>query len=105
MDIVVTVLLTVLMFGVLIFIHEFGHFIAAKLFKVKVNEFSLGMGPKLFKFGKRETVYCVRALPIGGFVSMEGEDEDSDDPRAFRKQKVWKRIRICFTCRRYCEYH
>jgi len=95
MDIVVTVLLTVLMFGVLIFIHEFGHFIAAKLFKVKVNEFSLGMGPKLFKFGKRETVYCVRALPIGGFVSMEGEDEDSDDPRAFRKQKVWKRIIIC----------
>lgn len=95
MNIFVTILLTVLMFGLLIFIHEFGHFITAKLFKVKVNEFALGMGPKLFGFGKGETKYSVRALPIGGYVSMEGEDEDSDDPRAFRKQKVWKRIIIC----------
>ncbi len=95
MNVFVTILLTVLMFGILIFIHEFGHFITAKLFKVKVNEFSLGMGPRIFGFGKGETKYNVRALPIGGFVSMEGEDEDSDDPRAFRKQKVWKRIIIC----------
>ena len=95
MDTLVTVLLTVLMFSVLIFIHELGHFLTAKLVKVKVNEFSLGMGPRLFKFGKGETTYSLRALPIGGFVSMEGEDEDSDDPRAFRKQKVWKRIIIC----------
>lgn len=95
MNIIVTILLTVLVFGVLIFVHEFGHFITAKLFKVKVNEFSLGMGPKLFGFGKGETKYNVRALPIGGFVSMEGEDEESDDPRAFRNQKVYKRILIC----------
>ncbi|MEE1280475.1 MAG: site-2 protease family protein [Oscillospiraceae bacterium] len=95
LDVSLTVLLTALMFGVLIFVHEFGHFAAAKFFKVKVNEFSLGMGPKLFKFGRGETTYSLRALPIGGFVSMEGEDEDSDDPRAFRKQKVWKRIIIC----------
>ena len=95
MDLFITILLTVLMFGVLIFVHEFGHFITAKLFKVKVNEFSLGMGPKLLKFGKGETTYSLRAFPIGGFVSMEGEEEDSDDPRAFRRQKVWKRIIIC----------
>ncbi len=95
MDFIVTVLLTVLMFGILIFVHEFGHFITAKLFKVKVNEFALGMGPKLFSFGKKETQYSLRALPIGGFVSMEGENEESDDPRAFRNQKVWKRIIIC----------
>ncbi len=95
MDILGTILLTALMFGILIFLHELGHFITAKLFKVKVNEFSIGFGPKLFKFGKGETVYSLRALPVGGFVSMEGEDEDSDDPRAFRRQKVWKRIIIC----------
>lgn len=96
MDFIVTVLLTVLMFGILILVHEFGHFITAKLFKVKVNEFSLGMGPKIFSFGKKETQYSLRALPIGGYVSMEGENEDSDDPRAFKRQKVWKRIIICF---------
>ena len=95
MDILVTVVLTVLMFGLLILIHEFGHFITAKLFKVRVNEFSLGMGPQLIKKTAGETTYSLRALPIGGFVSMEGEDEDSDDPRAFRKQKVYKRVIIC----------
>jgi len=95
MDLVVTVLLTVLMFSILIFIHEFGHFITAKLFKVKVNEFALGMGPKILKFQKGETLYSIRALPIGGFVSMEGEEEESEHPRAFKKQKVWKRIIIC----------
>ena len=95
MHTVVTILLTVVMFGILIFIHEFGHFITAKLFKVKVNEFALGMGPKLFSFGKGETKYSLRLLPIGGYVSMEGETEDSDDPRAFKRQKVWKRVIIC----------
>ncbi len=95
MHTVVTILLTVVMFGILIFIHEFGHFITAKMFKVKVNEFALGMGPKLFSFGKGETTYSLRALPIGGYVSMEGETEDSEDPRAFKRQKVWKRIIIC----------
>ncbi len=83
------------MFGILIFVHELGHFLTAKLFKVKVNEFALGMGPKLLKFKKGETEYALRAFPIGGFVSMEGENEESDEPRAFCKQKVWKRIIIC----------
>ncbi len=95
MNLIVTVLLTVLIFGTLIFVHEFGHFITAKLFKVKVNEFALGMGPKICGFKGKETEYNLRAVPIGGFVSMEGEEEDSDDDRGFKKQKVWKRIIIC----------
>ncbi len=95
MDFLITVLLTVLIFGVIIFVHEFGHFITAKLFKVKVNEFALGMGPKICGFKGKETEYNLRAVPIGGFVSMEGEEEDSDHERSFKKQKVWKRIIIC----------
>lgn len=95
MNIVLTVLLTVLIFGVIIFVHEFGHFLTAKLFKVRVNEFALGMGPRLFGKKIGETEYNLRAIPIGGFVSMEGEEEDSDDERGFKKQKVWKRIIIC----------
>ena len=87
-------LLAIFLFGVLIAIHEFGHFSFAKLFKVKVNEFSLGMGPKLISKTKGETTYSLRLLPIGGFVSMEGEDEDSDDDRAFNKKPAWQRFII-----------
>lgn len=87
-----TVILAVLLFGVVIFLHEFGHFITAKMFHIKVNEFALGMGPKLFSFQKGETAYSLRLLPIGGFCAMEGEDDDSKDERAFGRQKVWKRI-------------
>ena len=89
-----TILITILIFAVIIFIHECGHFAAAKLCKVRVNEFALGMGPTLFHFGKGETRYALRLSPIGGFVSMEGEDGGSGDPRAFCNQKVWKRILI-----------
>lgn len=88
------VLLTILVFGVIICIHEFGHFAAAKLCGVRVNEFSLGMGPKLFSFHKGETMYSLRLLPIGGYVSMEGEDESSEDQRAFCNKPVWKRFII-----------
>ncbi len=91
---VVTILLTVLLFGIVIFLHELGHFLTAKMFGVKVNEFAMGMGPKIFSFGKHETKYSVRAFPIGGYCAMEGEDQDSDDERAFNKKKVWKRIII-----------
>lgn len=66
----------------------------AKLCGVKVNEYAIGMGPKIFKFKKGETLYSLRLLPIGGFCSMEGEDEDSNDPRAFGKKKVWQRFLI-----------
>ncbi len=73
-------------------VHEFGHFTFAKLFGVKVNEFSIGMGPKILSKQKGETKYSWRLLPIGGYVSMEGEDEDSDDERAFNNKPCWQRI-------------
>ncbi len=89
---VITILITILVFGVIIFIHEFGHFIAAKANKIKVHEFSLGMGPALFHFTKGETKYALRLFPIGGYVSMEGEDSESEDENAFCKKPVWRRI-------------
>ncbi len=90
------VLLAILIFGFLIFIHEGGHFFFARLFKVTVREFAIGMGPKIFtkKSEKSGIAYSLRLLPIGGFVSMEGEDEESDDPNAFNKKPVWQRIII-----------
>ncbi|MBR5410084.1 MAG: site-2 protease family protein [Clostridia bacterium] len=89
---VLTILFAILFFGVIIALHEFGHFITAKLFKMRVNEYSIGMGPKLISRKRGETTYSWRALPIGGFVQLEGEDEESDDPRAFGNQKPWKRF-------------
>jgi regulator of sigma E protease len=89
-----TILITLLVFGVIIMIHELGHFIAAKLFGVKVNEFSLGMGPSFVRYTKGETDYRLRLLPIGGFVAMEGENEDSGDLRAFCNKPAWQRFII-----------
>lgn len=89
-----TILVAILFFGIIVMVHEFGHFSFAKLFGVKVNEFSLGMGPKLLSRKKGETAYSWRLLPIGGFVSMEGEDEKSDDARAFNNKPCWQRIII-----------
>ncbi len=86
--------MAILFFGLLISIHELGHFTFAKLFKVKVNEFALGMGPALFKKKKGDTTYALRLLPIGGYVSMEGEDEESEDENAFNRKKVWQKIII-----------
>ena len=86
------ILIGVLLFELIIFIHEFGHFITAKKSGIKVNEFSLGMGPKIFSFGKGETKYSLRVFPIGGFCAMEGEDEESPEPRAFNNAKVCKRM-------------
>ena len=91
---IIPILISVLFFGVIIFIHEFGHFIFAKLFGVKVNEFAIGMGPTIFKKQGKETKYALRLFPIGGFVSMEGEEEESEDSRAFCNQKTWKRMII-----------
>ena len=88
------VLIAILAFGILILAHEFGHFITAKLSGVKVNEFSLFMGPAIWKKQKGETLYALRCIPIGGYCAMEGEDGDSDDNRAFTKAKVWKRAVI-----------
>lgn len=91
---VIAILVAILIFGVIILVHELGHFFVAKLMGVKVNEFAIGMGPKLLKFGKKETVYTLRALPIGGYCAMEGEDEASGDPRSFGSKKVWRRVLI-----------
>ena len=90
------ILVAILMFGSLIFIHELGHFLTARLFQVTIYEFSIGMGPKLvsWKSKKNGTAYSLRMLPIGGFVSMAGEDEDSDDEGSLRNKKVWQRMII-----------
>ena len=88
------VIVGILIFGLLIAVYEFGHFITAKLFGVRVNEFSIGMGPAIFKKQKGETLYSLRVLPVGGFCAMEGEDEDSDDPRAFGSAADWKKLII-----------
>ena len=88
------ILLAVLLFGVLIAVHEFGHFFTAKLLGVKVNEFAIGMGPAIWQKTKGETKYALRVLPVGGFCAMEGEDEDTGDPRAFSRQKGWKKLII-----------
>ncbi len=84
----------ILVFILLIFIHEFGHFIAAKLLGVRVNEFAIGMGPKIVKWGKGETKYSINWLPFGGYCAMEGEDEASSDERAFCNKKPWRRFLI-----------
>ena len=87
-------ILAIFIFGLLVAIHEFGHFSAAKLCGVRVEEFAIGMGPALWKKQKGETLYALRAVPFGGYCAMTGEDGESDDPRAFGNQKVWKRLLI-----------
>ena len=92
---VLYILLALLAFGVMIFFHELGHFAFAKLFKFSIKEFSIGMGPKLFsKKAKDGVQYSIRLLPVGGFVSMEGESEDSDDPNAFNKKPAYQRFLV-----------
>ena len=91
---VLYIALAILLFGVLVGVHELGHFAAAKACGVKVEEFALGMGPAILQKQKGETVYSLRCIPFGGFCAMAGEDEESDDPRAFMNQAAWKRIII-----------
>lgn len=86
------IIIALLIFGIIVTVHEFGHFICAKLSGVRVLEFSIGMGPKLLQKQKGETKYSLRLLPVGGYCAMEGEDESGDDPRSFRSQKLWKRM-------------
>ena len=93
----VYILAAILIFGVLIAVHELGHFVAAKLCGVKVNEFSIGMGPLLWQKRKGETEYSLRALPIGGYCAMEGEDTESgasDHERSFTAKPAWAKIVI-----------
>ena len=89
-----TAVVAILVFGLLVFFHELGHFGVAKLVGIRVHEFALGMGPKLIKFGKGETQYTLRAFPIGGFVRMEGEDEISHDAGSFSNKSVASRMAV-----------
>lgn len=90
----VYILAAILVLGVLIAVHELGHFMAAKACGVRVNEFSIGMGPALWKKQKGETQYSLRLFPVGGFCAMEGEEEDSDDPTALNNQGFWAKLLI-----------
>jgi len=91
-----TIVYAIIVFLLLIFVHEFGHLISAKLCGIRVNEFALGMGPRLFGFTKGETGYSFRAIPFGGYCLMEGEDEESDDPRAFGNRPARIRAIVLF---------
>lgn len=86
------IIIAILFFELIILVHEGGHFFAARLMKIRVNEFSVGMGPKLIQFKKGETKYTLRLILFGGYCAMEGEDEDSDDSAAFSNKKVIQRI-------------
>lgn len=84
----------IFLLGFLILIHEGGHCIVAKLCKVKVNEFAIGFGKVIWQKQGKETKYSLRMIPLGGFCSMEGEEEASDSEGSFSKASVWKRIAI-----------
>ena len=96
MTFLISALKIIILLGFLIFIHEGGHFLVAKLCKVKVNEFAIGFGPTIWKKQGKETKYALRLIPLGGFVSMEGEDEESQDERSFSKASIPKRLAIVF---------
>ena len=90
------IIIAIILFSVIILFHELGHFLLAKLNDVQVNEFCLGLGPTIVGFHKGETFYSLKLLPFGGACMMEGEDEESDNSRAFGKKKVWQRFSIVF---------
>lgn len=88
------ILIAIVVFSLMVIMHEFGHFISARIFKVRVNEFAIGMGPKLFGIKGKETEYTLRLFPIGGFCSMVGEDESDPSPDALCNKPVWQRLII-----------
>jgi len=96
---VLLAIIGVLLFELIVVIHELGHYFTAKLSGIQVNEFAIGMGPTIIKWKKGETKYSIRLLPIGGFCAMEGEDdkEENDNPRTFQKAKLWKRMIVIIT--------
>ncbi len=91
-----TALIAILVFGTLIFIHEFGHYIFARIFGVTINEFSIGMGPKLVWYESKKTkiTYALSMIPIGGYVAMAGENDESNDPNSFDKKPAYQRFII-----------
>ena len=93
---VVSIIVAILIFSFIIIFHELGHFSVAKAFDVRVNEFTLGLGPTLFSIQGKETKFCLNLLPFGGSCVMEGEDEESSDERAFNKKPLWQKFLIVF---------
>ena len=87
-----SLIFAILLFSLLVFVHELGHFVCAKLSGIQVNEFALFLGPAIFKKQVGETLYSIRCIPFGGYCAMEGEDEDVDNPRAFHRAAWWKRL-------------
>ena len=94
MGFLIGALKVIVLLGTLITLHEFGHFIVAKLCNMKVLKFSIGFGPKILKKQGKETEYSLRAFPLGGFVQLEGEDEESDDDRSFTNRPIWQRLLV-----------
>ena len=89
---ILLIIIGVLLFNLIVFAHELGHFSAARASGMKVIEFAIGMGPRVLKFGKKGTIYSLRVFPVGGFCAVEGEDEESDSPDAYEKKTVWQRM-------------
>ena len=96
MNLIQTIIIAILVFSFLVLIHELGHYIFARIFKVTITEFSIGMGPKLVWYDSKKTGirYALSAVPFGGYVAMVGEDGESDDPNAFNKKPAWQRLII-----------
>ncbi len=91
-----TILAFIVLVGILIWIHELGHFLMAKLFKVRVEMFSIGFGPKIFSKKIGETTYQLASIPLGGFVKLYGEEANVDDPRALSSKPWWQKVLIAF---------
>ncbi len=93
---IISIIIAILIFSIIVLFHELGHFLLAKANGIRVNEFCLGLGPTLVGFTKGETKYSIKLLPFGGACMMEGEDDSSDDDRAFNKKSVWARMSVVF---------
>ena len=100
---IISAIKILILLGILITIHEAGHFIVAKICNVKVNEFAIGFGPIIWQKQGKETKYTLRLIPLGGFNSLEGEDEESEDERSFSKASILKRLAIV-VARSNCKY-
>ena len=98
------IIIALIIFSIIILFHELGHFLLAKANGIKVNEFSLGLGPTLFGVTKGETKYSIKLLPFGGACMMEGEDGESQDEKSFNSKSVWARISmgVCADCHGKC---
>jgi len=90
----ITAIVTIVMFLIMVSLHEFGHYIVARLLDFKILEYAIGFGPAIFKKEKNSILYSVRIVPFGGYCKFEGEDEESSDPRAFSNRPVWRRILV-----------